>query len=99
MSWSLCWMMLGTGSWAVTAAWDAYRERVLARQKELGVMSAGVELSRHDPDVPEWGSLSPDQRRLAARMMEVYAGFLSHTDHHIGRLLDFLKEIGRSTTR
>jgi arylsulfatase A-like enzyme len=72
--------------------WDAYRERVLARQKELGVMPADAELSRHDPDVPDWDSLPPDARRLAARMMEVYAGFLSHTDHHIGRLLSFLKE-------
>jgi arylsulfatase len=72
--------------------WDAYRERVLARQKELGVMPANAELSRHDPDVPDWDSLPADARRLAARMMEVYAGFLSHTDHNIGRLLDFLKE-------
>ena len=57
-------------------------------------MPADAELSRHDPDVPDWDSLPPDARRLAARMMEVYAGFLSHTDHHIGRLLDFLKEAG-----
>jgi len=74
--------------------WDAYRERVLARQKELGVMPPDAELSRHDPDVPDWDSLPPDARRLAARMMEVFAGFLSHTDHHIGRLLDFLAETG-----
>lgn len=74
--------------------WDAYRERVFARQKQLGVVPAHAELSRHDPDVPAWDSLSPDARRLAARMMEVFAGFLSHTDHHIGRLLDFLKETG-----
>jgi arylsulfatase A-like enzyme len=74
--------------------WDAYRERVFARQKELGIMPAGAELSRHDPDVPEWQSLPEDARRLAARMMEVFAGFLSHTDEHIGRLLNFLKETG-----
>jgi arylsulfatase A-like enzyme len=74
--------------------WDAYRERVLARQKELGVMGADAKLSRHDPDVPAWESISPDARKLASRYMEVFAGFLSHTDHHIGRLFDFLKEIG-----
>ncbi len=74
--------------------WDAYRERVFARQKELGVMPADAELSRHDPDVPDWDSLPPQARRVAARMMEVYAGFLSHTDYHIGRLLGFLKETG-----
>ena len=75
--------------------WDAYRERVFARQKELGIMPANAELSRHDPDVPDWESLAPDARRLAARMMEVFAGFLSHTDQQVGRLLDFLKETGQ----
>ena len=75
--------------------WDAYRERVFARQKELGVMPADAELSRHDPDVPEWESLSPDARRLAVRLMEVYAGFLSHTDQQLGRILDFLEETGQ----
>ncbi len=74
--------------------WDAYRERVFARQQELGIMPDDAELSRHDPDVPEWDSLSPDARRLAVRMMEVFAGFLSHTDHHVGRILDFLRETG-----
>jgi arylsulfatase A-like enzyme len=74
--------------------WDAYRERAFARQKELGIMPGDAELSRHDPDVPDWESLAPDARRLAARMMEVFAGFLSHTDHQIGRLLDFLREAG-----
>ena len=67
---------------------------MFARQKELGVVSPDAELSRHDPDVPDWESLSPQARRLAARMMEVFAGFLSHTDRHIGRVLDFLGEIG-----
>jgi len=75
--------------------WDVYRERTFARQKELGVVPADAVLSRHDPDVPQWESLSPDARRLAARMMEVYAGFLSHTDAALGRLLDFLRETGQ----
>jgi arylsulfatase len=74
--------------------WEAYRTGAFARQKELGVVPADAELSRHDPDVPEWASLSTDQRRLYAREMEVFAGFLSHTDHHIGRLLEFLAKIG-----
>jgi arylsulfatase A-like enzyme len=72
---------------------------VLARQKELGVMPADAELSRDDPDVPDWDSLPPQAHRLAARMMEVFAGFLSHTDHHIGRLLDYLKRPANSATR
>ena len=74
--------------------WDVYRERVFARQKELGVVPADAELSRHDPDVPDWDSLPEPARRLFSRMMEVYAGFVSHTDHHLGRLLHFLREYG-----
>jgi arylsulfatase A-like enzyme len=76
------------------AGWDAYRQGVFARQKELGVIPADAELSRHDPDVPEWDSLAPEARKLAARMMEVFAGFLTHADAQIGRLLDFLQTIG-----
>jgi arylsulfatase len=74
--------------------WDAYRERTFAKQKELGIAPADAELSRHDPDVQDWDSLSDDERTLYARMMEVFAGFLEHTDHHIGRLLAFLEELG-----
>jgi len=74
--------------------WDAYREKTFARQKELGVVPADAELSRHDPDVPEWDSLSEDARRLYVRMMQVFAGFLSHTDAQVGRLLAFLEELG-----
>ncbi len=74
--------------------WDSYRKKTFARQQELGIVPADAELSRHDPDVPEWESLSDDERRLYAREMEVFAGFLAHTDHHIGRLLDFLRKIG-----
>ncbi len=58
------------------------------------MVPADAELSRHDPDVKPWTDCSPDEQKLYARMMEVFAGFLTHTDHHIGRLLDFLKSIG-----
>ncbi|MGC8493026.1 MAG: arylsulfatase, partial [Syntrophobacteraceae bacterium] len=76
------------------AGWEAYRQQVFGRQKELGIIPHDAELSRHDPDVPKWEPLSPEEKKLYARMMEVYAGFLTHTDHHIGRLLDFLKKLG-----
>jgi arylsulfatase A-like enzyme len=85
------------GEWADKYAgafddgWSAYREQTFARQKELGIVPADAELSRHDPDVPDWEALPEPARRLFSRMMEVYAGFLSHTDHHLGRLLDFLE--------
>jgi arylsulfatase A-like enzyme len=74
--------------------WDAYREKVFAKQKKLGIVPKDAELSRHDPDVKPWEKCSPDEKKVYARMMEVFAGFLTHTDHHIGRLLDFLKTIG-----
>ena len=74
--------------------WDAFRQKVFPRQKELGIIPADAELSRHDPDVPDWEGLSPEQQKLYARLMEVFAGYLTHTDYHIGRLLDCLKDIG-----
>ncbi|GMU00826.1 arylsulfatase [Corallococcus caeni] len=74
--------------------WDAYRQRVFQKQLELGVLPKGTQLSRHDPDVQDWDSLPPEEKRLYARMMEVFAGFLEHTDHHIGRLLQFLEDTG-----
>ena len=76
--------------------WDAYREKTFARQKELGILPADAELSRHDPDVPDWDSLPAAARRLYSRMMEVFAGFLSHTDYQVGRLLDFLTHQGET---
>jgi arylsulfatase A-like enzyme len=75
--------------------WDAYREKVFARQKELAIVAPDATLSRHDPDVAQWDELSADERRLYARMMEVFAGFFEHTDHQIGRLLDYLRGIGQ----
>ena len=72
--------------------WEAYREKTFARQKRLGIIPADAELSRHDPDVKPWDQCSADEKKLYARMMEVFAGFLTHTDHQIGRLLEFLKE-------
>jgi arylsulfatase len=90
--------------------YEAYREQVFARQKELGIFPADAELSPINPYAGEknaegkpwpeldvtrpWDTLSDEERRLFSRMAEVYAGFLSHTDHEIGRLLDFLEESG-----
>ncbi len=74
--------------------WEAYRDKVFRKQKEMGIIPQDAELSRHDPDVKQWDKCSPEEKKLYARMMEVYAGFLTHTDFHIGRLLDFLKSIG-----
>jgi arylsulfatase len=74
--------------------WDEYREVVFARQKEMGIFPAEAELSPRDPDVPEWATLSDEQKRLYARFMEVYAGFLEHCDYQFGRILAALESIG-----
>jgi arylsulfatase len=74
--------------------WEVYREKTFARQRELGLVPADAEVSRHDPDVARWDSISADEKRLYAHMMEVFAGFMEHTDHHLGRLFDFLRGIG-----
>ena len=74
--------------------WEAYREKTFARQKELGIVPQDAELSRHDPDVKPWDDCSAEEKKLYTRMMEVYAGFLEHTDHQFGRILDFLKTMG-----
>ena len=71
--------------------WDAYREEVIARQKEMGIVPDEAELSPMLEGVPAWDSLSDDERRLFARMAEVYAGYMEHTDEQIGRVIDFLE--------
>jgi arylsulfatase A-like enzyme len=75
--------------------WDAYRTKVFQRQQDLGLIAKDAQLSRHDPDVQDWEKLPPDEKRLYARMMEVFAGYLEHTDDQIGRLLRFLEEAGQ----
>lgn len=79
---------------AFDAGWDAYRAETFARQVDAGLVPSGAELSPRPEWVQAWDALSDDERRLFARQMEVFAGFLSHTDHHIGRLLDALAELG-----
>jgi arylsulfatase len=74
--------------------WDAYRERAFQRQKELGIVRKDAKLSRHDPDVADWNALPEGERKLYSRMMEVFAGFVEHTDHQIGRLLGYLESLG-----
>lgn len=75
--------------------WDNYRQETLQRQIKLGVVPPGTKLSPHDPDVQLWNKLPEKEKKLYARMMEVYAGFLSHTDHYIGELIQFLETTGQ----
>ncbi len=74
--------------------WDRYREIVLERQKKMGTVPQNAELAPMLEGVQKWDELSADERKLFARMAEVYAGFLSHTDAQIGRIVDFLETTG-----
>ncbi len=74
--------------------WEAWRERVFEQQVASGVVPADTMLTPRPEWVPEWSTLPADQRRLFARYMEVFAGFMTHTDHHLGRLFDHLDERG-----
>ncbi|WP_336980775.1 arylsulfatase [Altererythrobacter fulvus] len=71
--------------------WDKYRKLAFARQKKLGIVPQDAQLTPRPEGLPEWSSLSQEERRLYARQMEVYAGFLEQTDAEVGRLIDELK--------
>lgn len=74
--------------------WDRWREDTLARQIELGIVPEGTELSERPGWVEAWDDVDADRQRLYARMMEVFAAFLAHADHQIGRVLDALEAQG-----
>lgn len=71
--------------------WDTYREKVFTQQKKLGIIPRNAVLPDRNPAIKAWASLPPEEKKLYARFMEVYAGFLTYSDHEIGRLVDHLK--------
>ena len=74
--------------------WDQWRERAFERQRASGIAPEGATLTERPSWVQPWDELDADARRLFARMHEVYAGFVSHTDAQIGRVIDHLEAIG-----
>jgi arylsulfatase A-like enzyme len=76
--------------------WDKVREETLERQKQLGIFRESTELTPRPEQIQAWDSLSADEKRLFARMMEVYAGALHHADYEIGRIMDAIEESGQA---
>jgi len=74
--------------------WLAYREETFARQKAMGVIPENAKLAPMPDDIMEWEALSDPERELYALQMEAFAGFTSHTDNEVGRLVDAIDEIG-----
>jgi arylsulfatase A-like enzyme len=76
--------------------WDKYREETFRRQLALGVIPKDTKLTPRPEEIPAYDSLTPDQKQVAARLMESFAGYTAQTDHEVGRLLDTLEEIGQA---
>jgi arylsulfatase A-like enzyme len=74
--------------------WDKLREETFARQKKLGVIPADCQLTARGKEIPAWDEMPEEAKPVLRRQMEVYAGFLEYTDHHVGRLIDALEKLG-----
>lgn len=72
--------------------WDAYRQEVIDRQKMMGIIPADTAVTARPDEIAAWSSLGPPTRRLLSRQMEVYAAFLAHADHEIGRLIEAVRK-------
>ena len=74
--------------------WDKYREEILARQKQLGIVPANTQLTPKPDIMPDWDTLSPDEKKVALRYQEVFAAFAELTDYEIGRVVQAVDDIG-----
>jgi arylsulfatase A-like enzyme len=78
------------------AGWDQIRLETFERQKKLGVIPANAELTPRPAGLPAWNSLATDEKKLYAHQAEVYAAFAEQTDYEIGRLLNAIRDSGKS---
>ena len=74
--------------------WDKLREETIARQKKLGVIPADCPLTPRHKEIPSWEEMPEPFKPVLRREMEVYAGFLEYTDHHVGRMIDSITKLG-----
>src|SRR6478735_1687178 len=74
--------------------WDVLRERIIANQKELGVVPKDAELTARHDEIPAWDDMPAELKPVLTRQMEIYAGFLEQTDHEIGRVVDAIYDLG-----
>jgi arylsulfatase len=78
-----------------SGGWDKYKETVLRNQKALGVIPADTKLPPKNPGVKDWNALSANEKILFERYIELYAGFVSQTDHEIGRIINHIEQLGQ----
>ncbi|PZX48536.1 arylsulfatase [Algoriphagus chordae] len=74
--------------------WDAYRERVFKKQKELGWIPQNTELTPRAETMASWESIPESEKPFQRRLMEVWAGFAEHADYNAGRVIDQIEEMG-----
>jgi arylsulfatase A-like enzyme len=74
--------------------WDRMREEIFQRQLELGVIPEGTKLTPRPKELPAWDSFSKEEQKLLSLQAEVFADYLEHCDHEVGRLLSTLEELG-----
>lgn len=74
--------------------WDKLREEIFARQKKLGVIPADCQLTARHKEIPSWDEMPEALKPVLRRQMEVYAGYMEYTDHHVGRIIDSLEKLG-----
>jgi arylsulfatase A-like enzyme len=74
--------------------WDRQREITLENQKKLALVPKNTKLTARPDSIPSWDSRSPDEKRLYARMQEVFAGYLEHIDAQIGKVVDAIERMG-----
>lgn len=79
---------------AFDGGWDLLREEIFARQKQLGVVPPDCDLTPRPDGIPAWEDMPDDLRSVLVREMELYAAFLEHTDHCIGRVLETIEQLG-----
>jgi arylsulfatase len=77
------------------AGWDVMRDQILARQIELGIVPEGTSLAPKPEAIPDWNTLSADEKRLFSRQVEVFAAYIEMTDHEIGRVIEAIEETGK----
>jgi arylsulfatase len=73
--------------------WDRQRELTFERQKQLGVIGPDAKLTGRHAEIPAWDEMPDELKPVLEREMEVYAGFLEHTDYHVGRVIDAIDEL------
>lgn len=76
------------------AGWDKLREETFARQLKLGVIPPDSQLTKRHKEIPSWDEMPEDLKPVLRRQMEVYAGFMEYTDHHVGRLIESIEKLG-----